>query len=317
MSILRTITLILSLVLPIAAQERPAKVATPTGQEVEAEVGSDGHEAVKPMMDMGNSEFFIRQFEHVAPHPLFEVELSPDPDVNRLFTFYDVNKFQVYALGLMLVVFMLVLGSFNAAKTPWIVRVFRGWCLWLRDEGIYSVMGEEEGKIYAPYFIYLFFFLAFGNLLGMIPGGVSMSATVFVTGPLALVTLVMMVGGGMLKQGPGKYWLTLLPEGLPIWLLPPMAVLELVALIVKPFALTIRLFANMMAGHLVIGSFIGMIFLFAKMMDMGWLSWATTAPSVGMAVFIYIIESFVALLQAYIFTYLSVIFVQLSLHPAH
>jgi len=329
MSMLRIITLILSLVVPLVAQESQAPVGTPAEQagsspqgpspagSSQAVAGDHGHAKAKSTMEMGNSEFFLQQFGHTTPHAILQFQLSPDPKINRLFTFYDVNQYQVYSILLMLVVFMLVLGSFGAPQTPWIVRVFRGWCLWLRDEVIYSVMGKEQGKVFAPYFLYLFFFIAFGNLLGMIPGGVTMTATIYVTGALALVTFVMMVGGGMIQQGPGKYWLNLLPQGIPIWLIPLMAVLEVIGLIVKPFALTIRLFANMLAGHLVIGSFIGMIFLFAKMMDMGWLAWVAAVPSVGMAVFIFIIEAFVALLQAYIFTYLSIIFVQQSLHPAH
>ncbi|MEY4673853.1 MAG: F0F1-type synthase subunit a, partial [Planctomycetota bacterium] len=88
-------------------------------------------------------------------------------------------------------------------------------------------------------------------------------------------------------------------------------------LLVKPFALTIRLFANMLAGHLVIASFIGLIFLFAKMQGGAVTSYLTAVPAVGMAVFIFIIESFVTLLQAYIFTYLSIIFLQQAMHPEH
>jgi F-type H+-transporting ATPase subunit a len=73
----------------------------------------------------------------------------------------------------------------------------------------------------------------------------------------------------------------------------------------------------MLAGHLVIYSFVGMIFLFAQMLQMSGFAWATAVPAVAMGVFISIIEAFVALLQAYIFTYLSIVFVQQSLHPAH
>ena len=134
---------------------------------------------------------------------------------------------------------------------------------------------------------------------------------------LALITFAVMVGGGMIRQGPLTYVKNLLPAGLPLWLMPLMAAVELVGLFVKPFALMVRLFANMLAGHLLIIAFVGMIFVFAKMMDLGALSWSTAIPTVGMAVFINIIEAFVVLLQAYIFMYLSVLFVQESLHPAH
>ena len=95
-------------------------------------------------------------------------------------------------------------------------------------------------------------------------------------------------------------------------------VVELVGLFIKPFALMVRLFANMLGGHMVVYSFLGMIFLFAQMMEMDpFLSTLIAIPAVGMGIFIMIIEGFIALLQAYVFTYLSVIFIQQSMHPAH
>ena len=107
-------------------------------------------------------------------------------------------------------------------------------------------------------------------------------------------------------------------HGLPIALIPLLAVVEFIGLFIKPFALTVRLFANMLAGHMILYSFIGMIFLFAKMLKMEvFASSATAIPSAAMGVFISIIESFISLLQAYIFVFLSVIFVHQSMHPAH
>jgi F-type H+-transporting ATPase subunit a len=107
------------------------------------------------------------------------------------------------------------------------------------------------------------------------------------------------------------------PHGLPAPLIPIMFVIELISLFVKPFALTIRLFANMLAGHLVIASAIALIFLFAKMQGGAITSYLTMLPCVGMAIFIYIIEAFVTLLQAYIFTFLSINFVYQSMHQEH
>lgn len=261
-----------------------------------------------PTMEMGNAEFFVSKYEHLEPHLLVDL---------GVFGFYDVNLYQLIAVALMVVVFGAVLVSFRSNRVPWILRVFRGWCHWLRDEVVIAVMGDDEGRRFAPYFIYLFFFIAFANLLGMIPNAVTATATVFVTGALAALTFVMMVVGGMMKQGVGAYWKSLVPHGLPLPLVPLLFVLEIIGLLVKPFALTIRLFANMLAGHLVIYSFVAMIFLFAKLLEMSAVSYLPAAFAVGMGVFISIIEAFVALLQAYIFTFLSVVFVRQSLHPAH
>ena len=277
--------------------------------------GGHGHEA-KSTLEMDNGEFFAPQFSHhMTPVP---VGLHyGDPFEPELTTFYNVNLWQIYVVVAILLLFFLVRQSFAAGSTGWLMRVFRGWCHWIRDEVVYSVMGEEEGRRWAPLFIYIFFFIAFANVVGLVPGSVTSTACVFVTAALAMVTLGCMIGGGMIVQGPIAFWKNLLPHGLPVALIPLMAVVELVGLFVKPIALMIRLFANLLAGHLLIMSFVGLIFVFAKMFELGALSWVTAVPVVGMAVFINIIEALVVLLQAYIFTYLSVLFVQASLHPEH
>ena len=284
---------------------------------VVAQVQDPHHVAPKSTMQYETSEFFTSLFSHLVPHAIFTPEIAKDAQVNRWLTFYDVNAFQIGVVVLLFLLFGSVLASFKTARPPWLIRVFRGWVRWIRDEMVYPVMGKEDGARFVPYFVYLFFFLSFLNVAGLIPGSKTATATVYVTGALALVTLAMMVGGGMLKQGPGAYWLNLLPHGMPKALVPLMAFVELVSVFTKPFALMIRLFANMLGGHLVLYSFVGMIFMFAKMMEMGWLSWPIALPVTAMAVFITVLEGFVALLQAYIFTYLSVIFVQQALHPEH
>lgn len=282
-----------------------------------SEAQTHGQEPAKPTLEMENKDFFITQYKHLNPHKLFEVPVSTDPEKAKWFFFFDVNLFQLIALALILLFFIPVKQSFAQGRTHPLTRVFRGWVQWIRDEMVYAVMGKEHGARFLPYFCYLFAFLAFMNLAGLVPGSVTATATPFVTGAMAVITLVMMIGGGIREQGFVKFFVNLLPHGLPVALIPLMALVELIGLVVKPFALTIRLFANMLAGHLVIYSFVGLIFLFAKMMQLNGFHWLTALPAVGMAVFIYIIEAFVVLLQAYIFTYLSIIFVQLSLHPEH
>ena len=102
----------------------------------------------------------------------------------------------------------------------------------------------------------------------------------------------------------------------PLWLWPLMLVVELMGLLVKPAALMIRLFANMTGGHLVVLSFMGLIFFFAGREFSG-AGWGIAPVAVAFGAFIMIIEGFVALLQAYIFTQLSILFVHASVHPEH
>lgn len=293
-----------------------ALMATCLGCSGQEPSGSAPHAGPPPTMETEDSQFFIPQFVHLHPHAIFTPG-EEEADSSSPYTFFDVNLYQVYVVVAVLVLFLLVAGSFRSARSPWVIRVFRGWCHWLRDEVVYNVMGEKEGRTWAPFFIYLFFFIVFLNLVGLVPGSVTATACAFVTAGLAVIIFVIMMAGGMIRQGPIAFWKNLLPSGLPVALIPLMFPIEIIGLVVKPCALTIRLFANMLAGHLLIYSFVGLIFVFAKMFELGAMSWLTVVPSVGMAVFINIIEALVVLLQAYIFTYLSVLFVQQSLHPEH
>jgi ATP synthase subunit 6 len=288
------------------------------GLRAQDEQGHGGDRAGRTTMQMAAKDFFEEQFRHLMPHADFTPAISPDPERNKLFTFYDVNRFQVGVVLAIVVLFWLVRASFRAERASWIVRVFRGWCLWIRDEMVYPVLGKEHGNKFAPYFIFLFFFLAFLNVVSLIPGSVTATATVFVTGALALLTLLMIIAFGMKEQGAAGFWLHMLvPPGVPLYVVPIMAPVELMSLFVKPFALMMRLFANLLAGHMVLYSFIGMIFVFAKLLEMSGWAYLTTLPSLALAIFVYIIEAFIALVQAYVFTYLSLIFVGQALHPQH
>ena len=293
--------------LPVSAGAAVEAPQNPTGE-------SDGHAAQdhKSLADTQDAEFFTRNFSHLIPHAMTKGEQGP-------LTFYNNNLFQAIAVILVLLIFSMVKNSFSGGAPSGPIRVFRSWCHWLRDEVVYSIMGKEEGRAFAPYFLYLFFFIAFMNLLGLVPVvGHTATASFYVTGALAGITFFMMLFFGIRKQGVVGYFVNLLPHGLPVALIPLMAVVELAGMMIKPFALMVRLFANMLGGHMVVYAFLGMIFLFAKMMEgnVG-LSIATAIPAVGLSVFINIIEGFIALLQAYVFTYLSVIFVQQAVHPAH
>jgi F-type H+-transporting ATPase subunit a len=308
---------------PAAQESSPApQEPRPGTQEQHGHaVGSDH----KSTLELTNNEIFASLHGHSVPHAVFPHVGPGEPA--PLWTVYNVNIWQGIALGLLLAIMLAVSNSFHRQGRPgWLTRVFRGWCRWVRDEMVYSVMGKEEGRPWVPFFLFLFFFVTAQNLLGLIPAiaGVpealqptTATGTPYVTGAMAIITLGLMLFFGMKKNGVFGFWKGLLPHGLPVALIPLMVVVELTGLIVKPFALTVRLFANMLAGHLVIASSIGLVYVFTKMFGGSALSYVTAVPSVGMAAFIYIIESFVVLLQAYIFTYLSIIFLHGAMHQDH
>jgi len=227
----------------------------------------------------------------------------------------NLQLFQIAAVLLLFVCFSGVPGHLRNGKGDYVSRLFAGFALWLRDDVVYPAMGKEVGRKFLPYFLALFFFIVFMNLLGLVPGASTATASVFVTAGLALVTLILMVFGGMIAQGPAHYWKTLVPH-VPVLIWPIMFAVEFVGIFVKPFALMIRLFANMTGGHMVVLSFMGLIFLLAGMAGHS-AAYIASPVLVGFAVFIMIIEAFVALLQAYVFTMLSVMFIQASIHPEH
>lgn len=178
--------------------------------------------------------------------------------------------------------------------------------LFIRDEIAERNIGHGEGKRYTPYLCTAFFFILTLNLLGLIPYSATATGNLNVTLVLALATFVVTQIAGMRAQGVGGYWAHLVPSGVPIWLYPLMIPVEILGLFTKPFALMMRLFANMVAGHIVLFFLIGLGLLLQTL----WV--APVAVGLGFAIFL--LEIFVAFLQAYIFTMLSSLFIGMATH---
>jgi F-type H+-transporting ATPase subunit a len=160
-----------------------------------------------------------------------------------------------------------------------------------------------------PYLLTVFFFILTCNLLGLIPWSATATSIISVTAGLALIALFMIQLGGIRQHGLVHHAKNLVPPGIPLWLLPIMIPVELLGQLTKPFALCIRLYANMTAGHLVILSFLALIFVMKTLV---------IAPvAIGFALFINILEVFIAFLQAYIFTMLTSLFMGMTIHPEH
>ncbi len=198
--------------------------------------------------------------------------------------------------------------------------------VWVRDEVVYAWLGPEEGRRYLPLMWTIFFFILFSNLFGlfpftMVPFGRTDALSVAtgnlaVTGAMAFIVFVVVLMAGMRKHGLAGYWGTLVPPGVPWPLVPIIFLLEFIGLLTRAFALAIRLFANMLAGHALLGILFGFvvgIYVFAH-------PWQAVLPTVGSTLFligIFLFEVLIALIQAYIFTILSVIFVSISVADEH
>jgi F-type H+-transporting ATPase subunit a len=178
----------------------------------------------------------------------------------------------------------------------------------VRDNVAKENIGEKKYEKYVPYLLTVFFFIFFNNLLGMIPflpGGANLTGNISVTLFLAFGTLLI-----TLFSSNGNYWKHIFATpGVPVALLPIMIPIEIVGIFTKPFALMIRLFANMAAGHIIILALIGIIFI------NGNAAWG--AMSVPMALFISVLELLVAFLQAFLFVMLSALFIGAAVEEAH
>jgi F-type H+-transporting ATPase subunit a len=179
--------------------------------------------------------------------------------------------------------------------------------LFIRDGIARPNLGEADGNKMTPILCTFFFFILGLNLLGLIPLFATATSNVSVTASLALVTLAFMVFGSIYKNGIKGFISCFVPHGVPWPVLILLVPIEFAGMFIRAFALTIRLFANMLAGHIVIYSLLGLVFIFGY----------AAFPAIALALGIYFLELFVAFLQAYIFTLLSAMFIGQMYHPAH
>ncbi|MGQ0613680.1 MAG: F0F1 ATP synthase subunit A [Planctomycetaceae bacterium] len=193
--------------------------------------------------------------------------------------------------------------------------------VWVRDEIVYPWLGQERGRRYLFFFWTLFFFILVNNLLGLMPfpfnlWGKTATGNINVTAGLALMTFVLVQASGMRQHGSVGYWLHLVPHGIHWLMWPLIFAIEVIGLFTKPFALTVRLFANMTAGHAILAVLIGFMMGVAHYPNAG-IGGAASLASLAFMLFIMLFETLVALIQAYIFTVLSAIFVSLAVAEEH
>ncbi|MDX1420886.1 MAG: F0F1 ATP synthase subunit A [Rubricoccaceae bacterium] len=185
-------------------------------------------------------------------------------------------------------------------------NLFEVLVIYVREEIAKPTMGDQYAK-HMPYLLTAFFFIFFANLLGLVPYSATVTSNIAVTAVLATFTFVITQ-----FNGTKDYWGHIFnPPGVPTLVKPIMVPVEILGIFTKPFALAIRLFANMTAGHLVILSLIGLIFTFAQIFGPG-AGWGTAPLSVGMALFVYLLELLIAFIQAYVFTILSALFIGMA-----
>ncbi|MDR0928012.1 MAG: F0F1 ATP synthase subunit A [Ignavibacteria bacterium] len=181
--------------------------------------------------------------------------------------------------------------------------------LYIRDEVVVSNFSSRKiADSMTFYFVATFTFILVNNLVGLLPGAHTATGAIPVTAALAIVAFFVINGAAIRYSGVG-HWFKHMLGGAPIFLSPIMIPIEILSLFIKPFSLTIRLFANMTAGHIVLFSLLGLLFFFG--------TYVLAIAIVPFSVFIYLLELLVAFIQAFVFTMLVSIYTSQSIGEVH
>jgi len=211
-----------------------------------------------------------------------------------------------------------VLSNLQADKAPRgpLANAIEALIAYVRDEVVEPVGGHHLTR-YTPLFLTYFFFILFGNLMGMIPefGGATGNVNVTIALGGSVYALVWFLG--IANQGPINFILHMVPPGTPWWMWLPMLGLELMGPLVKCFVLCVRLFANMIAGHLIISNVLGLGIFGAGALMPPVIAGVLLLFGLPLALGISILEILVCFIQAYVFTLLAVVFIGAAVHPEH
>lgn len=220
------------------------------------------------------------------------------------------------ALTLLVVVMLSVASKYK--KGQGVTSAPKGWqnaiepvITFVRDEVAKPNLGGKYMK-YLPYLLTVFFFILINNLFGLLPGSANVTGNIAFTIVLGVISFFVILFSTNKHFWGHIFWFPGVPTPVRIFIMLPV---ELLGVFTKPFALIVRLFANMVAGHIIILSFITLIFIFGEMSGIA--GWGFSPLSVGFAVFIYLIEIMVAFIQAFIFTNLTAVFIGQAFEGSH
>lgn len=232
-----------------------------------------------------------------------------------------ITKFMVLetvVAVVMVLLFIWVAQNVATAKAPrgrlW--NLFEAFLVFIRDQIARPAIGKHDADRFVPFLWTIFFFILFCNLIGIFPWTGTPTGAMGTTAALALVTFAVVVGSGMSKMGAIGFWKAQvphmeLPKLIAVIVIPLIFAIEVMGMLIKHFVLAVRLLANMFAGHLVLAVIIG--FIGASLTPLIW--WGVMPASVLGAVALNLLELLVAFIQAYIFTFLSALFIGMAVHP--
>lgn len=303
--------LLLTLALAQAPHQEPAP-ATPPGAEIAA---SPAAEAPKE----GEAHGAAAEGEgHGGPSAVLMHHVTDQADYHPFglpFAFPSKHLFfLIFAMLLVILAARLAIASYKDGTPSGIGSVVETLVVYVRDEIAMKNIGHDGAK-YTPLLLSFFFFILFAALFGLFPFSATATGNLSVTLALAAISFAAQMHAGISKYGVVGHFKNLVPHGLPTPILIVMIPIEIMSMFTKPFALMIRLFANMLAGHMMIAALLMLVPLCAAISQT--LGVVMIPISLGMALFIMCLEVLVAFIQAYVFTLFSAIFIGMYAHPAH
>ena len=272
-------------------------------------------DSMKHGQDENVGEFIMHHVQNSNEWNIFgwHVHLPHFEPVNFLGMSIDLSITNHVIMLWIAALFLILLLKFSFKRGRYIpagfASVLEMLILFIRDEVAIANLGEEDGRKFTPLIATFFFFILTCNLMGLIPLFSTPTGNINVTAALASVTFITGQLFGIKRSGFLGYMKSLIPSGVPWWLIPLMFVIEIMGLLAKHFALVVRLFANMIAGHIVFFVLLSLIILFK--------SFFIAPLSISFAVFVDLLEILVAFIQAYVFTILSTLFIGMAIHPEH
>ncbi len=292
---------------------------------------ADGFHGPRGLSPHGDGHFPLPQpfaDEHGQLHEIIAIQTGFEP-VDNIIEPFDLKLTKFMVLEVVVAIIIAVLFIRLAARMRhgdaprgrmW--NLLEAFLLFIRDDVARPAIGKHDADRFLPFLWTMFFFVLGCNLMGMVPWMGSPTGAFACTGALAMVTFLTVIGTGMAKLGVVGFWKAQvphmdLPKALAILLIPMIFVIELLGLFIKHFVLAIRLLANMMAGHVVLAVILAFIaasyYSVSGEPSMVW--WGVMPASLFGATALSLLELFVAFLQAYIFTFLSALFIGAAVHP--
>jgi F-type H+-transporting ATPase subunit a len=238
----------------------------------------------------------LEQFEI---HPILPITVG---DLNLSFT----NSSLWMAIAVLLIYALVMLGTRHGSMVPGRLQALVELSYQFIAEMLGSTVGKE-GRQYFPFVFTLFMFILFGNFLGMIPGSFTYTSHIIVTFSLAIFVVTAVTVIGLIRHG-FHFFSFFAPSGCPIYVMPLLVPIEVLSYLIRPISLSVRLFVNMMAGHIMLKTFAGFIVALGSFYVLpGVAPLALTIALTGL-------EFAIAFLQAYVFTVLTCIYLQDAIH---